>query len=150
MVSLSNLRELYGEVVETATIARDLLAPVARSRLSGDPRNLHRRCVLGWYMDWPCKPGRVHADLARFGAIEAVAACRVAFMAVIVFWDEASAAAALGRQAEARHGWYTAVPPLDKALPVCFFPPSEIDIKVRLSSASIMHTEYNCLIILNY
>lgn len=106
MVTLGNLRLLYGDVVETATIVRSLLAPVA-TQLSGHPSDLHRRCVLGYGLACFRKPGEaahdpslaklgafdaddVHADLAPFGAIEAVAVCAPMFYAApaVVFKDE--------------------------------------------------------------
>uniref|UniRef100_K4A1Z0 Uncharacterized protein n=1 Tax=Setaria italica TaxID=4555 RepID=K4A1Z0_SETIT len=97
-VTLANLRQLYGDVVETATIARSLLAPVA-SQLSGDPSGLHSRCVLGYCLGFFREPGDVHADAA-------VAVCDLMQKAVVVFRDEASVAVALRRQAETSAGLF--------------------------------------------
>jgi len=150
MVTLGNLRLLYGDVVETATIVRSLLAPVA-SQLSGQS-DLHRRCVLGYALGCFRKPGELHsdpatfgafeadnvlADLAPFGAIEAVAVCAPLFYAVVVFKDESSVAVALRRQAETSTGLYSAVPPLDKALPLRCMPLDMIKVSIASSYLSI-------------
>ncbi|GJN33181.1 hypothetical protein PR202_gb21749 [Eleusine coracana subsp. coracana] len=112
------LRQKYGDVVDMATMARLLLDPVAR-KLSGDPSELHRRCVLGRYLEFFSHPEGVRDDLAPFGHIEAVAVFDLVNMAVVVFWDESSAAAALQRQAKTPSpGWFAAIPPLDAALPL--------------------------------
>uniref|UniRef100_A0A804RN87 Uncharacterized protein n=1 Tax=Zea mays TaxID=4577 RepID=A0A804RN87_MAIZE len=108
MVTLENLRRIYGHVVERATLARDLLAPAA-GQLSG---NLHSRCILAQQLDlsFPEKDDDLRADLEKFGAIEAIALCRHLFMAVIVFRDEASVPVAFRRQEEISSGLYSAVP----------------------------------------
>lgn len=108
----------YGAVVETATLASILLNPVVK-KLSGDRSEIHRRCVFGRYLDFCSNPDGVRDDLAPFGAVEAVSVFALVHMAVVVFWDEASVAVALRRQAEtASPGCFAAVPPLDKALRV--------------------------------
>ncbi|CAN6219604.1 unnamed protein product [Urochloa humidicola] len=130
MVTLANFRQLYGDVVETATIVRSLLAPVA-SQLSGDPSVLHRRCVLGYCIGFFREPDDVHVDVAPFGAVEAVAVCDLMLKAVVVFRDEASVAVALRRQAETSAGLFSAVPPLDRALPLRCAPPDLIKVLVN-------------------
>ncbi|KAF8668824.1 hypothetical protein HU200_052024 [Digitaria exilis] len=122
MVTLANLRQLYGDVVETATIVRSLLAPVA-SQLSGDPSDLHRRCVFGYCLGFFPEPDDVHADVAPFGAVEAVAVCALMHNAAIVFRDESSVAVALRRQAETSEGLFSPVLPLHNALPLRCMPP---------------------------
>ncbi|KAL6841725.1 hypothetical protein ACP4OV_028237 [Aristida adscensionis] len=134
MVTLANLRRLYGDVVERATLARDLLAPAAGRLPAGDPAGLRRRCVLGQRLGMLRRPDDVRADLAPFGDVEAVAVCDVARNAVIVFRAEASVAVALRRQEETRIGLFSAVPPPGLALPrrfiksdlveVSFYPPT--------------------------
>ncbi|TVU23133.1 hypothetical protein EJB05_11077, partial [Eragrostis curvula] len=118
MVSPFEIRHLYGDVVETATIVRCLLEPVA-AQLSGDPSTVHRRCVFGRCLDR--LPDAVRDDLAPFGSVEAVALGPL-FEGVVVFRDEASVAVALRRRGETRAGWFTAVPALDAALPIRYFP----------------------------
>jgi hypothetical protein len=131
MVTLENLRRMCGHVVERATLARDLLAP-AGSQLSGDPASFHSRCILAQRLDlfFPEKDDDLRADLAQFGAIEAIALCRHLDMAVIVFRDEASVPIAFWRQEEASHGVYSAVPPPHLALPTSFIHPSSIKVLV--------------------
>nr|CAB3458685.1 unnamed protein product [Digitaria exilis] len=134
MVTLVNLRQLYGDVVETATIVRSLLAPVA-SQLSSDPSDLHRRCVFGYCLGFFSEPDDVHADVAPFGAVEAVAVCALMHNAAIVFRDESSVAVALRRQAETSVGLFSPVPPLhNNALPLRCMPPDLI--KVALNPAA--------------
>uniref|UniRef100_A0A0A8ZEJ9 Uncharacterized protein n=1 Tax=Arundo donax TaxID=35708 RepID=A0A0A8ZEJ9_ARUDO len=129
MVTLANLRRLYGDVVHRASLSRDLLVPLA-GQLSGDPASLHRRCVLGQYLGFFRRPDDVRADLAPFGAIEAVAVCELLDNAVIVFREPASVAVALRRQEETPEGIYNAVPPLDFALPLRFIQPKRIEVAV--------------------
>ncbi|PUZ73042.1 hypothetical protein GQ55_2G443000 [Panicum hallii var. hallii] len=74
MVTLTNLGRLYGDVVERATLSRDLLAPTA-ARLPGDPSGLHSRCVLAQCIGFFRRPDDVRADLAPLGDVEAVAVC---------------------------------------------------------------------------
>ncbi|RLN33724.1 hypothetical protein C2845_PM03G13560 [Panicum miliaceum] len=76
MVTLANLDRLYGDVVERATLSRDLLAPAA-ARLPGDPSGLHCRCVLAQCIGFFRRPDDVRADLAPLGDVEAVAVCRL-------------------------------------------------------------------------
>ncbi|TVU23134.1 hypothetical protein EJB05_11076, partial [Eragrostis curvula] len=117
MVNPFEIRRLYGDVVETATIVRCLLEPVA-TQLSGDPSTVHRRCVFGRCFDR--LPDAVRDDLAPFGSVEAVALGPLA--GVVVFREEASVEVALRRRGETRAGWITAVPALDAALPIRYFP----------------------------
>ncbi|RLM84471.1 hypothetical protein C2845_PM04G28680 [Panicum miliaceum] len=74
MVTLTNLGRLYGDVVERATLSRDLLAPTA-ARLPEDPSGLHSRCVLAQCIGFFRRPDDVRADLAPLGDVEAVAVC---------------------------------------------------------------------------
>lgn len=140
MVTLENLRRMYGHVVERATLARDLLAPAAAaagSQLSGDPASFHSRSILAQRLDlfFPDNgDDDLRADLARFGAIEAIALCRHLGMAVIVFRDEATVPIAFSRQEEASHGVYSAVPPPHLALPTIFIHPSSIKVGTRSCS----------------
>ncbi|XP_002463223.2 uncharacterized protein LOC8063505 [Sorghum bicolor] len=133
---------MYGHVVERATLARDLLAPAAAaagSQLSGDPASFHSRSILAQRLDlfFPDNgDDDLRADLARFGAIEAIALCRHLGMAVIVFRDEATVPIAFSRQEEASHGVYSAVPPPHLALPTIFIHPSSIKVNLFPPAAS--------------
>ncbi|XP_035819561.1 uncharacterized protein [Zea mays] len=134
MVTLENLRRIYGHVVERATLARDLLAPAA-GQLSG---NLHSRCILAQQLDlsFPEKDDDLRADLEKFGAIEAIALCRHLFMAVIVFRDEASVPVAFRRQEEISSGLYSAVPPPHLALSTSFIHPNSIKVNLYSNTST--------------
>nr|CAB3455034.1 unnamed protein product [Digitaria exilis] len=128
VTDLSNLARDYGIAVETATLARDLLAPAA-TRLSGDdPSGLHLRCVLVRYHGLFLHPDEARADLAMFGDIEAVAACRTLHAAVVVFRNAENATTALRRQPLDRINLYTPVPPLYLCFPVCLVDPDLIEV----------------------
>ncbi|OEL35904.1 hypothetical protein BAE44_0003077 [Dichanthelium oligosanthes] len=127
MVTLANLGRLYGNVVERATLSRDLLAPVS-AQLSGGPSDLHRRCVLAQCLGFFRQPDDVRADLAPFGDVEAVAVCRILHNAVIVFRTASGAATALQRQAETPIGLFSPVPPLHYSFPSCFIQPGLIQV----------------------
>ncbi|KAF0933521.1 hypothetical protein E2562_018603 [Oryza meyeriana var. granulata] len=133
MVSLGNLRAMCGEFVERATLARDLLAPIA-SQLSGYP---YSRCVMT--QDLSCilpKLDDLRADMAAFGAIEAIALCVNLGDGVVVFRDEASVAIAVHGQGETSDGTYYAVPPPYLALPICFIEPRIIEVALYPSTPS--------------
>lgn len=137
MLTLRNLRRVYGHVVERATLARDLLAPAA-SQLPGDLAGLHSRCILASHLDlFPERDDEVRADLEQFGAIEAIAFCRYLGMALIIFRDEASVPILYWRQEEASEGVFCAVPPPHLALSRSFIHPGAIKVRVVLFCLSL-------------
>jgi hypothetical protein len=129
MVTLANLNPLHGDVVERATLSRDLLAPLA-AQLSGGPAVLARRCVLARCIGFFRRPDDMRAGLAAFGDIEAVAVCRILHVAVVVFRTDAGATDVLRNQAlaETRIGLCSSVPPLYLSFPSCLIKPGLIEV----------------------
>jgi hypothetical protein len=125
MVTLANLNPLHRDVVERATLSRDLLAPLA-AQLSGGAAVLARRCVLARCIGFFRRPDDVRAGLAAFGDIEAVAVCRILHVAVVVFRTDAGATDVLGNQALI--GLCSSVPPLYLSFPYCLIKPELIEV----------------------
>ncbi|CAL5084193.1 unnamed protein product [Urochloa decumbens] len=118
------------DVVEKATLSRDLLAPVM-TQLSTDSPGLACRCVLVRQLGFFRRPCHLRAAMAPFGDVEAVAVCRDMHNGVVVFKDPAGAAAALGMQytktPHAGLGLYSTVPPLYLGFPSCFIQPGLVE-----------------------
>ncbi|CAL5071643.1 unnamed protein product [Urochloa decumbens] len=121
------------DVVEKATLSRDLLAPVM-TQLSTDSPGLACRCVLVRNLGFFRRPCHLRAAMAPFGDVEAVAVCRDMHNAVVVFRDPAGAAAALGMQytktPRAGLGLYSSVPPLYLGFPSCFIQPGLVEFSL--------------------
>jgi hypothetical protein len=119
------LRRVYGDDAATATMVRNILAPVAG--LQHDASDLHRRCVLVEHIR---NYEDVLASFAPFGPIQAVATWFVLHVGVVVFEDAAAAAATIALQgpAKLRIGLCKAVPSLDLAVAYHFIPPADIDV----------------------
>ncbi|CAM0906865.1 unnamed protein product [Alopecurus aequalis] len=115
------LRRVYGDNVATATVVRNLLAPVAGLQL--DASDFHRRCVLvehiGTFKD-------ARAAFEPFGAVVAVASWL--YLGVVVFEAAADAALALQGRATKLFGVCKAVPSLDLAAAYRFIPPADIKV----------------------
>uniref|UniRef100_A0ACD5ZIN6 Uncharacterized protein n=1 Tax=Avena sativa TaxID=4498 RepID=A0ACD5ZIN6_AVESA len=123
------LQRVYGEAAATATVVRNILAPVAGLQL--DDPDLHRRCVLvksiSTYMD-------ALATFAPFGAVEAVATW--SYLGVVVFSSSSAAALALRGLARSPIGHCGAVPSLGLAVAYRFIPWAEIKVQPESAVAS--------------
>ncbi|KAF0909128.1 hypothetical protein E2562_031631 [Oryza meyeriana var. granulata] len=89
----------YGEAAAKATLARNILAPVA-SQVRGHPSELHRRCLLIRRLCSTTDTGDLCERFSAY-AIEAIALSGSLRIAVIVFetvagWREAAAATLSG------------------------------------------------------
>ncbi|EEE67638.1 uncharacterized protein [Oryza sativa Japonica Group] len=95
----ARLCSLYGAAAAKATLARNILAPVA-GRLSGHPSELHRRCILLRRLSSSRNTGTTGDLCERFSAyapVEAIAVSGALRTAVVVFetvagWRAAAAA----------------------------------------------------------
>ncbi|CAN6226199.1 unnamed protein product [Urochloa humidicola] len=128
------------DVVERATLSRDLLAPMAAELSGGQDFGLGCRCVLVRNLGFFRRPCHVRAAMAVFGDVEAVAVCRDMHNAVVVFRDEASVAVALRSQYSTptragQFGLYSTVPPLYLGFPSCFIQPGLVEFSVYPPSA---------------
>ncbi|XP_040382351.1 uncharacterized protein LOC121055037 [Oryza brachyantha] len=94
------LRTYYGEAAAKATLARNILAPVA-GRLGGHPSELHRRCMLVRRLYWATGTADLAELFSAFGRVEAIALSVPMRTAVVVFetvagWAAAAAATLSG------------------------------------------------------
>ncbi|CAM0906864.1 unnamed protein product [Alopecurus aequalis] len=115
------LRRVYGDDAATATVVRNLLAPVAGLQL--DDSDLHRRCVLVKHIG-TLKDARDAFE--PFGTVVAVASWL--YLCVVVFEAAADAALALRSPVRSLIGVCKAVPSLDLAAAYRFIPPADIKV----------------------
>nr|BAC20667.1 hypothetical protein [Oryza sativa Japonica Group]BAC22348.1 hypothetical protein [Oryza sativa Japonica Group] len=109
----ATLTSRYGAYFARATMARNILAPVAGT-LRGHPSELHRRCILVRRLPSCTVPGEV-CDM--FASIEAIAVSGGLGMAVVVFGvavADCMSAAVLRTGA----GFFEPVPPLHLGPPL--------------------------------
>uniref|UniRef100_A0A0E0I4D3 Uncharacterized protein n=1 Tax=Oryza nivara TaxID=4536 RepID=A0A0E0I4D3_ORYNI len=124
----ATLTSRYGAYFARATMARNILAPVAGT-LSGHPSELHRRCILVRRLPSCTVPGEVCDMFDMFASIEAIAVSGGLGMAVVVFGvavADCMSAAVLRTGA----GFFEPVPPLHLGPPLVLA--AAMDIKVAL------------------
>jgi hypothetical protein len=124
----ATLTSRYGAYYARATMARNILAPVAGT-LRGHPSELHLRCILVRCLPSCTVPGELCDMFDMFASIEAIAVSGGLGMAVVVFGvavADCMSAAVLRTGA----GFFEPVPPLHLGPPLVLA--AAMDIKVSL------------------
>ncbi|XP_052163637.1 uncharacterized protein LOC127780719 [Oryza glaberrima] len=124
----ATLTSRYGAYYARATMARNILAPVAGT-LRGHPSELHRRCILVRCLLSCTVPGELCDMFDMFASIEAIAVSGGLGMAVVVFGvavADCMSAAVLRTGA----GFFEPVPPLHLGPPLVLA--AAMDIKLAL------------------
>uniref|UniRef100_A0A0E0LNM3 Uncharacterized protein n=1 Tax=Oryza punctata TaxID=4537 RepID=A0A0E0LNM3_ORYPU len=125
----ATLTSLYGAYFARATMARNILAPVAGT-LHGHPSELHRRCILVRCLPSCTVPGDVCDLFDTFASIEAIAVSGGLGMAVVVF-EIAVAECMSATVLRTGTGFFEPVPPLHLGPPLVLADAMDIEFALH-------------------